>query len=226
MIKNYIAASSQLYIKLCIKKPDRFLKPVRFKFAVSTGSSFLINGFLFLISSKIPLSFLLILQQMKIHTKILLLIMLFSFTQTYSQRIARHVTDEGSVYPIITITSLISMYNMAIADWERNMKLITKVRDDYGEDGVTYTIQNKAGSGDGWCFVTKKQEAIEIAYNFGSNRKSLFTDLVPDLKKYYVKDVDSHQVYFYKYLLDPAYVFLVTTSGETEYVRMYLNPEQ
>ncbi len=144
----------------------------------------------------------------------------------YSQRIARHTTDEGNVYPTITMNALISMYNSALTDWERNMKLLSEIFDDYGkEGGVTFTIENKSGTGDGWCFVTKKPDAIEVVYNIGTNNKKLFDDLMDDLKTYYVKDVDGNQVYSFKHLEDPEYIFLVKRTAESEYVRMYINEE-
>ena len=140
-----------------------------------------------------------------------------------AQRIARHTTESNNVYPNITMNDLISMYNTALVDWDRNMKLLSKVRDDYGEEGgVTFTIQNRENTPDGWCFVTKKPDAMEVVYNLGTNKKSLFTDLLADLKPYYVKDVDNNQVYSYKHLEDPQYIFLVNITADTEYVKMYV----
>lgn len=160
---------------------------------------------------------------MKLRTTLLLTCLMAVAFHVNGQRIARHTTDEGNVYPLLTMNSLLSMYSMAPVDWERNMKLISKVRDDYGKDGVTYTIENHDNTNDGWCFVTKKTDAVEIVYNIGPNNKSIFEDLMRDLKPYYVKDVDGHQVYSYKHLDEPEYIFLVKITAESEYVKVYMN---
>ena len=164
---------------------------------------------------------------MKRYIHIFTVILIFSCTNADAQRIPRRITDEGNAYPLVTLNTMIGMYHMTVADYDRNMKLITKVRDVYDDGSITYTVSNKTGTNDGWCFVTKKKDAIEIAYNFGPNKKSIMADLMMELKDYYVKDIEGNKIYSYKYFEDPHYVnfiFVVTTNAESEYVKMNAEP--
>lgn len=161
---------------------------------------------------------------MKMHTFIVMLLILSSVGTLSAQRVSRHTTPSGSVYPDVSITNLITMLNINLSDWERNMKLISDVRDDFGDLGIQYTIENKTGTADGYCFTTKKKTEYELIYQLGTNNTSIFTDFMKEIKKYYVKDQDGYQIYQYKHVDDITYIFVVKQDGGEEYVRVYINP--
>ncbi len=157
---------------------------------------------------------------MKKHTQVLLLLLLIVFTSANAQRIVRTTTEGGSVYPQITATNIAEMYTMTMSDWERGMKLITKVRDDFGEMGISYTCESKA-TGDGFCFVTKKPNELELVFNLGTNKQHMFTKLLSDLGKDFVSDVDGYKVYEFEHSDAINYIFLIKVTDETEYVKVY-----
>jgi len=161
---------------------------------------------------------------MKKHIQILLLFLGTIFSAE-AQRISRTTTDEGNVYPLISATNVAGMFTMTLGDWERGMKLITKVRDDFGDLGISYTCESKTGTKDGFCFVTKKTDAVEIVYNIGSNNISLFSKMVTELEKDYVKEVEGYKVYKFEHTDAIDYIFLVKITADTEYVKVYLNTQ-
>jgi len=160
---------------------------------------------------------------MRLHTILLTLLIIVSIINTNAQRVSRTTTPAGSVYPDVSITNLITMLNINLSDWERNMKLISKLRDDFGERGIQYTIENKTDTQDGFCFATKKATEFEMVYQIGPNGASIFTDFIKEIKKSYVKDLDGYQIYQYEHVDDINYVFVVKTNGTEEYVRVYAN---
>lgn len=160
---------------------------------------------------------------MRTHTLLLTVIFSALMLNAGAQRVSRSTTPSGSVYPDISVINLITMLNINLSDWERNMKLISKTRDDFAESGIQYTIENKTGTQDGFCFATKKTAELEIIYQVGPNGASIFTDFLKEIKKYYVKDQDGYQIYQYEYVDDINYVFVVKSNGSEEYVRVYAN---
>ena len=163
---------------------------------------------------------------MKKHTQVLLLFLLGFLFSANAQRISRTTTEAGNVYPLISATNVASMFTMTLGDWERGMKLITKVRDDFGELGISYTCEAKPGTNDGFCFVTKKTDAVEIVYNLGPNKIPLFTKMIAELEKDYVKEVDGYKVYTFEHTDAIEYIFLIKVTADTEYVKVYLNTQK
>ncbi len=140
-----------------------------------------------------------------------------------AQRVARHTTASGSVYPDVSLNNLVGMYDMTFSDWERNLKLISKLRDDFGDGGISYTVEAKTGTADGMCFITKKPDAIELVYTIGTNGTSIFTDFIKEMQAYYVQDADGHQIYSWESFTKVKYVFAVKTTADQEYVRVYVS---
>lgn len=157
------------------------------------------------------------------RTHFLLAFMLLSAVTLQAQRVARHTTDGGSVYPDVSLSNLVDMYDMTLTDWERNLKLISKLRDDFGDGGISYTIEPKAGTTDGMCFITKKTDAIEMVYTVGTNGTSIFTDFLKEMKPHYVQDTDGYQIYKWESFTKVKYVFAVQVTAEQEYVRVYVS---
>lgn len=157
---------------------------------------------------------------MKKTTQVLLILLFFVSTSTNAQRIVRTTTEGGSVYPQITATNIAEMFTMTMSDWERGMKLMTKVRDDFGEMGISYTCESKS-SDDGFCFVTKKSDELELVYNLGANKQHIFTKLLSDLEKDYVSEVDGYKVYEFEHTDAIDYVFLIKITDESDYVKVY-----
>lgn len=156
--------------------------------------------------------------------RIAFLLVALSVTSILSaQRVARHTTDAGNAYPDISLNNLVGMYDMTLGDWERNMKLISKTRDDFGADGITYTINPKDGTNDGICFATKKDDAVEIIYTPGSNAVSIFGDFMKEMKEFYVQDVDGYQIYSWTSFTKVKYIFAVKVAADQEYVRVYVS---
>ena len=161
---------------------------------------------------------------MKIHSLLLTIMLLIGTLSLEAQRVSRHTTPSGSVYTDVSVNNLITMLTINLTDWERNMKLISKLRDDFGDLGIQYTMENKEGTQDGFCFATKKTDELNIVYQIGPNGASIFTDFMKEIKNYYVKDLDGFQIYQYTHVNDVTYIFVVKQDGSEEYVRVYVNP--
>ena len=160
---------------------------------------------------------------MRIHTILLMLLIGGGILNADAQRVARYTSPSGSVYPDVSVNNMITMLSMNLVDWERNMKLISKVRDDFAELGIQYTIDGKTGTSDGYFCATKKETVFEVAYQKGANGESVFTDFMKELKTFYVKDLDGFQIYQYKHTNDVEYIFVVKQDGLEEYARIYIN---
>jgi len=152
------------------------------------------------------------------------LCLLLMVSAVSAQRVSRHTTASGSVYPDISLVNLVGMYDMNLSDWERNMKLISKVRDDFGDGGISYTVEPKTGTSDGMCFITKKTDAIELVYTPGTNGTMLFTDFLKEMEPWFVQETDGHKVYSWTSFTKVNYVFVVKTDAIQEYVRVYVSP--
>lgn len=157
------------------------------------------------------------------RTLLVLTLLMGSVSMAHAQRVARHTSASGSVYPDVSLTNLVGMYDMTLTDWERNLKLISKLRDDFGDGGISYTIEPKSGSADGMCFITKKTDAIELVYTIGTNSTSIFTDFLKEIKPNYVQDADGYQIYSWESFTKVKYVFAVKITTEQEYVRVYVS---
>ena len=158
---------------------------------------------------------------MKVVT--VLFVALISTQSLDAQRVARYTSESGSVYPDVSLSNLVAMSDMNLGDWERNMKLISKLRDDFGDGGISYTIEAKTGTTDGMVFITKNADAIELVHTIGTNGKSIFTDFLKEMPAYYVQETDGHQVYSYTSFTKVTYVILVKVAADQEYVRIYVN---
>ena len=80
---------------------------------------------------------------------ILLFIAVIGMQSIDAQRVARYTSESGSVYPDVSLLNLVAMSDMNLGDWERNLKLISKLRDDFGDGGISYTVEAKTGTADG-----------------------------------------------------------------------------
>ena len=154
---------------------------------------------------------------------ILLFIAVIGMQSIDAQRVARYTSESGSVYPDVSLLNLVAMSDMNLGDWERNLKLISKLRDDFGDGGISYTVEAKTGTADGMVFITKNADAIELVHTVGTNGKSIFTDFLKEMPAYYVQESEGHQVYSYTSFTKVTYVILVKVTPEQEFVRIYVN---
>ncbi|MEZ5013673.1 MAG: hypothetical protein R2794_05225 [Chitinophagales bacterium] len=157
---------------------------------------------------------------MKRHTLFLLFMLVFPVLLN-AQRVYHQTTDAGSMYPVMSIENVITMYTISGTEMDRNMRNFTTIRDDFQDLGVAYTLQAKKNSGDGLCFITKKPDAVEFVFTPGENALSLITPLQKELEPFYIKDVQGNQVFSVDYEDGYTYIIILHIVPGEEYLRIY-----